>query len=262
MQLPLVEQAQLLRSIMRPFFYSLLLLAFSHIVSADPLKVGIVDFPPLFVVEGGKVVGGSVVETMEKTLKNASLNYQLLSFPAKRTYVNLGSGIIDLHGGLKRNVNYHDQVIYSKNLIGAIELRIYGLGDTSLPVSLTELTGKRLGIIRGFNYNGYLATLTDPNSKNHVTVINSHSSALLMLQNGRIDLLLDYKSPVDSELQIRPIAKIRHNTLEKLDLYFVLNKNRPNAVAIMNLLDASFSSLFPGRAKNTIGAKSEIQPSL
>jgi len=247
---------------MKPTFYPLLLLVFSCFVAANPLKVGIVHFPPLFVVDSGKVTGGSVVETLEKTLKSASLDYQLLSYPAKRTYINLGSGIIDLHIGLKRNINYHNQVIYSKNIVDTIQLRIYGFGDTPLPNALTELRGTRLGIIRGFNYNGNLAPLTDPENEKYITAINSHNSALLMLESGRIDLLLDYKSPVDSELKIRPMDNIHHRTLENLDLHFVLNKTRPNALPIMNLLDASFASLFPERVRKIIKTKEETTPTL
>ncbi len=230
---------------MNSFFSSILLMIFSCSVLAEPLKIGIVHFPPLFVVEGENVVGGSVVDIMEKTLKHASLDYRLLSYPAKRAYVSLGTGIIDLHGGLKRNINYHNQVIYSKNPITSIELRIHGFGDTPIPTSMAELRGTQLGLIRGFNYGGKLKTLTDSENEKYVTIIDSHSSALLMLQNGRIDFLLDYKSPIDSALKNSPMPGIRHTILEKLDLYFVLNKNRPNALEIMTLIEASFKSLFP-----------------
>ncbi|MFT5692562.1 MAG: polar amino acid transport system substrate-binding protein [Oceanicoccus sp.] len=230
---------------MKPFLASIILFFSSYAMPADPLRVGIVHFPPMFIVENGNVVGGSVVEIMEKTLNHASLDYRLISYPAKRAYVSLGTGAMDLHGGLKKNVHYHDQVIYSNNTIVSVELRVYGFGDAPLPQSIPELRGKQLGLIRGFQYGGKLPQLTDIQNEKFVTTIDSHSSALLMLESGRIDFLLDYKSPVDSELKLYPLPEIQHTTIEKLDLYFVLNKNRPNAREIMTLLNASYLSLFP-----------------
>ena len=230
---------------MKPFLASIFIFFSSYAMPADPLRIGVVHFPPMFVVDGGKVVGGSVVEIMEKTLNNASLDYQLISYPTKRAYVSLGTGAIDLQSGTKGNVHYHDQVIYSKNVIASVELRVYGLGDAPLPLNISELRGKQIGLIDGFHYDGRLAQLNDIQNEAFVSTVDSHRSALLMLESGRINFLLDYKSPVDSELKLYPLPGIRHTTIEKFDLYFILNKNIPNAQAIMDLLNASYLSLFP-----------------
>ncbi len=237
---------------MRLFFFPFFLLLFSSSAFAEPLRVGVVHFPPHSIVEGRSVVGGTMIKTMEKTLKNASLDYQLIPYPAKIVFASLGAGDLDLLGGLKTNIDYHDNVIFSENTIGSIELRLYGFGNAVPPTSLAELKGTRLGIIRGFNYNGKLTTLTTPENKKFVTIIDSHSSALRMLASNRIDFLLDYESTVNTELKLHPLEGLVHTTLEKLDLYFVLNKNIPHSSAIMALLDASYSSLFPYHATQNV----------
>ena len=54
--------------------------------------------------------------------------------------------------------------------------------------------------------------------------------------------MLDYKGPMELELALYPVAGIQYATIEKFPVYFVLNKKRPNAQKIIDLLDASYRS--------------------
>ena len=150
----------------------ILLLCYSVTLAAQPLRVGIVQFPPHSALDHNQQASGSLVEAIKQALDAAQIEYRIHLYPAKRLFLRLSEGVVDVYIGLKSNPKYHNSVIYSKMPVGAIELVVYSLSESKLPTTLPQLLGKKLGLIRGFGYNGgqtMLNTATATTANNIIT---------------------------------------------------------------------------------------------
>lgn len=77
-----------------------LLYVCSSAIAEPVLKVGILDFPPYYVMnEKTKQEEGIFVDQIKKTLDSAGLKYTFEYLPAKRLYLSLAKGEIDLWFG-------------------------------------------------------------------------------------------------------------------------------------------------------------------
>ena len=216
----------------------------ASICTAEPLRVGIVHFPPLYIIEEGQPPRGSIAEVVDNTLKLAGQEYQFIQYPPKRIFVSLGAGDIHMYTGIKDHETYHDRVIYSKMPIGSLELRIYSISEKTIPNTIVQLLRKKMGLIRGFSYGGWRKQLTTPANNAFIYNVKSHKSALMMLEQGRFEYLLDYMNPINEELKLNPVNNINYESLDKIDFYFILNKNLNNAEELMRLLERSYESLY------------------
>ena len=88
-----------------------------------------------------------------------------------------------------------------------------------------------------FGYPGIRDILTAPDNSKYITPIEKHRSGLLMLEENHIDYLLQYQRPMDQELASHPVKGLRHLVIEKFDIYFIVNKNTPDALNLMRLFE-------------------------
>ncbi|MBV1877900.1 MAG: transporter substrate-binding domain-containing protein [Pseudomonadales bacterium] len=223
----------------RVFFVGLSLIVNSPTGAAEPLRVGILHFPPLYIIQNDRPPTGLMIDIIEEKLRPSGIEFEFIPFPIGRLYFQLDTGDINLFAGIKGYVKYEKNVLYSKQPVTTIELRVYGMNDKTIPTNMQELLGKSLGLLLGAGYGTRRQELTTAENKKYITVIRGHKSGLQMLESGHVDFLLDYKASLEEELIKYPVNNLAYETLDKIDVYFILNKNTPDARAIMAVLEGS-----------------------
>lgn len=117
------------------------------------------------------------------------------------------------------------------------ELRVYHRPISQTISSVNDLAGKSIITIQGYSY-GYLHRFL-ANDVNKLTIYTAptHASAFAMLKAGRADYLIDYRGASIEALSNNPMPYIMFDVLENFDLYLVLSKNHPNALALIKRLE-------------------------
>jgi hypothetical protein len=64
-----------------------------------------------------------------------------------------------------------------------------------------------------------------------------------MLERGRADYVIDYTGPSTEVLAIRPNKNLKFGVLDRLDVYLVVSKKRPDAAQLMARLETIVDSL-------------------
>lgn len=212
---------------------------------AEPLQVGLLHFPPYYVLEDqSKVMGGLFVDMVDKILKRAGIEYVMKGFPAKRLYVGVGDGTTQLWMGTLGVPDYEGKVLISPRPTTEIVLEIYSMGPKAdIPKSIDELANKSVITIRGYAYAGAIKTLEDPAKNIKLNPTNSHDAAFEMLSGGRAPFVLDYKQPAIETIERRKLKNIQSVTLSTIPVYIMINKNTPNAQSIMDKCMATYTEL-------------------
>ncbi|HLA33999.1 MAG TPA: hypothetical protein VJ001_03930, partial [Rhodocyclaceae bacterium] len=108
---------------------------------AAPLEVGVMDFPPYYVLEHQtKVIGGYYSKYLNTLLTRAGLDYAIKGYPPKRLYMSLSEGVTKISMGTTGVADYAGKVLVSPKPVAEINLEIFGMGAAdSLPKSIAEL---------------------------------------------------------------------------------------------------------------------------
>lgn len=210
---------------------------------AAPVKADITHFPPFYVVNPNGIHSGVYLDIMVKTLQKAGLKYNVHSYPTKRLYSNLSSGVTDLFLGIKGSPVYHEHVYYSKMPVSHIQLRVYATGDTALPKIKEDLVGQSVIAMRGYGYAGLINYLTAAENDIDLKFVTSHQSSFLMLKNDRADYLLNYKHPSDRVLESMVVPGLKHMSLYAAEVFFIVSKNAPDALLLLDKLEAAYDLL-------------------
>ena len=230
------------------FFYSALLtiscgLFFFNNSHADKLKVGIIDFPPFYVIHDDASTSGLYLNILRKTLQHAKLEYSLDVYPPKRLYRNLSNGKAGVVLGIKGAPEYDKQVLYSTTKISQIQMRVYATGDTPLPASKAEINGSRISTIRGYSYGGLVSYFSDPKNSINVFTTAQHLASFQMLKNKRVDYVVNYKHPSETVLENLSIPNVKYTNFYSVDVFFIVSKATPNAIEVLQKLEKSYLEL-------------------
>ena len=212
----------------------------SSLIQAQEIKAGMLIFPPYFVDNGDKPPSGIYLDVMVSTLQHAGLKYHIDTFPAKRLYLNLGSGETDLYLGIKGAPEYQGKVLYSKTSISKIQMRIYATNDTPLPVTKEDINGHRISTIRGYSYGGLVSYFSDPKNNIDTALTAEHLASFKMLKNKRVDYVVNYKHPSEAVLKNLYISNLKYTNFYSVDVFFIVSKTTPNAAEIIQKLEDSY----------------------
>ena len=213
------------------------LLVFSGTVSAQTkIKTGFLDFPPYAVVKGTGV-SGVMVDKIKNTLHQAGFDYEMIGYPPKRLFASFNSGRIDLLIGTRGpHQPYKDHALYSALPFMQMVMKIYTRNELNIPEDLKNLKGK-VGLISGYRYGGII---DKNNPQTHE--VNSHDSAFKMLDIGRLDYVLDYALPAETAIKANKIKDLKSRTIFKVDLFFCLRKDFPDADNVMKAIETAYQS--------------------
>lgn len=167
----------------------------------------------------------------------AGLKWQAHPYPAARMFETLRSGAANF-SMLVKSPTLEQCCLIGRKPVASTELRVYH-APTKPPIrSREDLRGSSVVVIRGYSYGGLLAQLSAPDSGIKVESAVSHQVAFGMLEHGRADYLLDYAGPAGEILAGRPHVGLRHETLDRLEVYLVLWRGYPDAEATLARLES------------------------
>ncbi|MBI9091030.1 MAG: transporter substrate-binding domain-containing protein [Desulfobacterium sp.] len=227
------------------YFFIILTLVFTVKAHGDNfvLKVGYFDFPGLTYVDENGKPAGLVNEITTKTLDNAKIAYTMESYPAARFYDYLAKGKIHLFNGLSSIPLVKESSISSKVTLFPLEMGIYYLGDRKKVTQKEQLAGNSVILIRGFTYKDWGGWIRDKRNRVNYYETNTHGAAFKMLLRNRADYLLSYKYIGDDFLKNAPIPNLVIQPLFRWHCGFNINKNTPNAPALLERLEQSYHDL-------------------
>lgn len=235
-------------------FRMLLLVFFLFVLSfkslkANEYKVGILNFPPYFIIKENNELQGSLYIVLKKVLENANVKYTAQGFPPSRLYNNLKTGKTHIWIGLKGVKKYDEMVLYSKVSPETIDVRVYTNELVNPLKNIDELKGKKVISIRGYHYGGFIKYLKNPVNKIKLHPTNDHIQAFKMLLAHRANYLIDYKQPAKWTFKKSslPQKNIRHRSIKKTRVFFIVSKKTPNAKDLMKKIEGSYNQL---RKKN------------
>jgi len=228
-------------------FSALLIIALSPLFfnnsHANKLKVGIIDFPPFYIINDAGSSSGVFLNILKKTLQHAKLDFNLDIYPTKRLYRNLGTGETQLFLGIKGPAEYNKKVLYSTTAVSQIQMRVYAIGDTPLPLAKEDINNHRIITMRGYSYGGLINYFTDPKKNIEVTSTTKHLSSFLMLKNNRADYVINYKQPSEMALANIKIPDLKYSSFYDAKIHFIVSKSTPNAEQILDKLEQAYLEL-------------------
>lgn len=178
-----------------------------------------------------------LLQSAKALFDRAGLSWRAHPYPAARMFESLRNGSANF-SMLVKSPALEQCCLVGRTPVASTELRIYHTAAAP-PVHRNEdLRGKTVIVIRGYSYGTLLGRLSAPESGVTVHSAVSHQAAFTMLEHGRADYLVDYSGPAREILADRPGMELRHETLDRLDVYLVLWRGYPNAEATLDRLQA------------------------
>jgi len=235
-------------------FFSLcaIFLIWSFTACAEPVEVGLLEFPPSIRKDGNGKPVGTFVDNLKKILKEANVDYEMNFYPVKRMILYMMVGKLDL--GIGRDKDSMPAMIglrmlWTKNSITTIRTTLCSING--LPVrSIADVKGKKLLMkvqVLPDEIDEFLK-----NSDNRITVDESRTfeSAVKKLLLGRGDYLIIPDLPLESILEKNPDLMLKaknlglvKKTINERPIHLLLNKSTPDADALLARLDKAIVKL-------------------
>ncbi|MBF0572703.1 MAG: transporter substrate-binding domain-containing protein [Desulfamplus sp.] len=212
-------------------------------LQAQEIQVHVFNFQPFYVVEDGKEPSGIFVDYIKAIFERANIKYIVKGYPAKRAYKNLGEGKSNIFLGVKGVPELEGNVLYGNEKITQIDLRVYTRQETPVLKTKEELKGKKILIIRGYSYGGFIKYLEDPANKIELDITDGHELAFKKLQGKRADYLLDYSAPAETTLKSVIVPGVQNHSISILDIFMILSNKTPDAENLLKKLEQAFIDL-------------------
>lgn len=190
---------------------------------ASELELSFLDFPPYFSSDkNGKAVG-YIIDYVRDITSEMNVTMKAKELPMKRIVSEVKRGKSQ-STVLLQNVFKQNEVYRSKKPILTIHLRSYYIGDKAPIKKKEDLSGKKIGIFRGFTYWGWINYIKDPKNNVKYFEVTSHVQLLKLLKMGRVDYALDYKAPIGEALKKFPFPELKYESNFKAPVWFFLSK--------------------------------------
>jgi polar amino acid transport system substrate-binding protein len=184
-----------------------------------------------------------LVDLLKKTMEKCGLQYELIAYPIRRIHNNLATGKVDLFLGPKIPEEFQGQINSSAEVIRNVIIRLYSIKGESVPNDINGLKGKRVIVIHGYNYGGFLKKLEDPQYRIVVDPSPSHLSGFLKLLNRRGDYFLDYREPCIETLKKHPLDNIDYTDFITIPIYLHTSKMTPDSENLLKKISKVASEI-------------------
>ncbi len=208
--------------------------------------IGHIDFPPIIYSNKAGESIGSLADTIRLVLDRSKFypKYKLTTLPTKRVIEYLINGKIPFSPLIRGIPKLKDKIIYSDSKISTLRINAYCIGKTAFIKDLSDLKGKRIIGLRGYSYGSRIIKfIKDPANKIVYHLCNTHESGFRMLQRGRGDCFIDFKSPSDVVLKNLRIENLQYTPIETIDLFFNISKKTPDYLKLKESLDKAYQEL-------------------
>ncbi len=202
------------------------------------LKVAYIDFPPFYSQDSKGHAQGFLSDRVAAITKVAGYDIEMNMRPAKRMIHEIVQGDLDVWMGASGFPEFKDTTYIGNNIFTTLELKVYSLNNISQIQKKEDLRGKKVILMSGYSYGGWISFLQDPANKISITEARSTDQALRLLRSkSRGDILLHYSTPVEYELNKNPIADLQSSLLTKVETHIVVSKKNPDSENILKKLE-------------------------
>lgn len=219
----------------------------AHAGEARTIRMGYIEFPPVFYTDADGVAQGLLVDLARKVVPAAGYRLETVSLPVKRMANSLIRGEIDLWAGLKTLEGFEGNTFAGDSILLQICLNAYTLDQDPAISKKEDLNHKMIIGLRGFSYGGWVGYLKDPANAIDFIEVDTHESALKVLERinktGNRCYLLDYEQPVNKALQTYPVKNLTKSPISCLDAYFVVSRKTPEARTVLDRLESTYKEL-------------------
>lgn len=159
-------------------------------------------------------------ELIDLVYQKDGISVEKSVMPYERAVNMVKNGKADLWVG-----SYMDEeefALYPKHAMDSdIVVAVFKKGAFDISKGQSEIEGKRVGWIRGYDYDSYLEVPVE------VSELRNRASGIKMVQGGRLDAFLDAKIELDSEIENSKIdsSDIDIGEILQLKLYIGFNKD-------------------------------------
>jgi polar amino acid transport system substrate-binding protein len=203
------------------------------------LRAAYVEFPPLTYTDDEGKPAGRYIELSEKVATAAGYRLHWRAIPIRRVYQFLKEGHLDFWPGVAGLPSLQSSVIESTHTLKSLTLSAFYLPPVAPVSGFRELQGHRVILMSGYTYLGTLDALRkDPTTDFYSAP--GHEEGLQMLRMGRGDYFLDYQEPMAEVLKEHPDSRVQSSELMKSRLAYMLSRRTPNALEVMQRLDAAY----------------------
>ncbi len=141
-----------------------------------------------------------------------------------------------------------EHVLVGDSPITEIHFRAYYYGDFGPIEKKEDLIGRRVIIMRGYDYAGWANYIKRSNGQIKYFESDSHEQALRALLNSRGDVLLDYQRPISQVYDQADITRLKSSGVFSQPLHFLVSKKIPNAQEILTRINAAHTRLVQRKA--------------
>ncbi len=213
-----------------------------HQLTETPiLKVGYINFAPLYETKNNQTLG-TLSDKTHLIFDDLSLNYRELPLPTKRLFSKLKSGLIHIWCGIKIDA-FKDNLFMGETALHYLTFNIYALNSPVKIRKKSDLKGKKVILLFGYNYDDWGKYIRDPQNNISYIEVKSHKAALKLLRGGRFEYLLNYQAPMKATIKLDPIDNLFSHNISRLPIVFNISKKVKNAELLLKNLDMSLANL-------------------
>ncbi|WP_286785766.1 MULTISPECIES: substrate-binding periplasmic protein [Pseudomonas] len=208
------------------------------------VKVGYYNSPPAIYADARGEARGSLVDLTRLLLHNAGYRVSFRELPSARLYAGLVDGSIDIWPGSPGKPNLQGQTLEANEQLAEISLNLYYRPGGPTPAFPRDLAARDVILITGYTYWPQInAALQDPALQLRQHRTSTHTAALLMLDRGRGDFLLDYDQSVNQAAKELGIAPPPSVPLARVPIKFIISARSANAQKLRDDLDRAYRAL-------------------
>lgn len=230
---------------MKKTLFSALLALLMCISSAahakETLRLLCAEFKPFFYTDFDGQVKGILVKLGTDIISTAGYDLEYVIQPPKRVPIALDEGNVDVWVGLTdilKEVSYvGDSVVATMNFTS------YTIGPKQSIKSPQDLIGKKIVILRGYSYGGWINFIKDNKENIEYYEVNSQEAAVKFLKAGRADYLLSYKAAIDELMSVYPIKNLSAQLISSFDMRIAVSRKHPKAKELLAELEAAHAKL-------------------
>ncbi len=206
----------------------------------DTLELGYINLPPLYYQnEEGEDVG-EIIMFAKELFQDIGYTPQLRTRPPKRLLMEFIDGEFDVWIGIVPTPNFQELAHVGTVTVSELVFCTYSLTEENSISSLDALQGKKVVLIRGYNYGEWGEQIRSSSSNISYTDVSSVEAALNFLTLGRAEVLLSYQAPTLKFLENDHSIEIHEQEINRYPLVITVSKSTPNGEEILQKLEDCF----------------------
>jgi len=216
-------------------------------VEKEEIRFVYTDIPPLIYTNDQGEAAGPIFELLSKVMEKTGYRWKAYHRPQGRLMHEIIKGKYNLWVGFEKSLNVvpdlKSEVLMSRNIIHAMNINVYWVGDTKPIEKMEDLRGKKLITILGYTYAGWTNFIRDPANNISECHASQFRNLVLMLKYGRCDYLINYEDPMREIIREIPISDLKYKNVAHHDLRFMFDKRIEGGQEIMENIDKAYEAL-------------------